>query len=135
MFFTSTGRLIVDYFLLVDYFISRLLVDYRLVDGSLNRQVYLTVGEKARRAVTCSVLSTGVDVVSELVLDGPVSDGQGGVTARRRRRGAQSHPRRRLLQHRHVARAARQLCHHTHTHTHLLNQRRGHKIVLGGGRL
>jgi len=35
MFFTSTSRLIVDYFLLVDYFISRLLVDYRLVDGSL----------------------------------------------------------------------------------------------------
>ena len=35
MFFTSTGRLIVDYFLLVHYFISRLLVDYRLVDGSL----------------------------------------------------------------------------------------------------
>jgi len=35
MFLTSTSRLIVDYFLLVDYFISRLLVDYRLVDGSL----------------------------------------------------------------------------------------------------
>ena len=36
MIFTSTGRLIIDYFLLVDYFISRLLVDYRLVDGSLS---------------------------------------------------------------------------------------------------
>ena len=36
MLFTSTSRLIVDYFLLVDYFISRLLVDYRLVDGSLS---------------------------------------------------------------------------------------------------
>ena len=35
MFFSSPSRLIVDYFLLVDYFISRLLVDYRLVDGSL----------------------------------------------------------------------------------------------------
>ena len=38
MIFTSTSRLIVDYFLLVDYFISRLLVVYRLVDGSLTNK-------------------------------------------------------------------------------------------------
>jgi len=44
MFFTSTGRLIVDYFLLVDYFISPLLVDYRLVDGSLNTKTFLHEG-------------------------------------------------------------------------------------------
>jgi len=35
-FFTSTIRLIIDYFKLVDYFIGRLLVDYQLVDGSLS---------------------------------------------------------------------------------------------------
>ena len=34
-FFTPNSRLVFDYFLLIDYFTNRLLVDYRLVDGSL----------------------------------------------------------------------------------------------------
>jgi len=35
-FLTANSRLTVDYFLLVHYFSSRLLVDCRLVDGSLS---------------------------------------------------------------------------------------------------
>ena len=53
MFFTSTGRLIVDYFLLVDYFISRLLiVDYRLVDGA----ALLASGYRYCSDLLCSML-------------------------------------------------------------------------------
>jgi len=55
----------VDYFLLVDYFISRLLVDYRLVDGSLTGSTDRRVGSGQPRTARTE---DNVAHVEELVL-------------------------------------------------------------------
>jgi len=62
---TSTSPLIVNYFLLVNYFISRLLVDYRLVDGSLTGSTDRRVGSGRPRTARTE---DNVAHVEELVL-------------------------------------------------------------------
>jgi len=65
------SRLIVDYFLLVDYFISRLLVDYRLVDSSLRLNNCVRYMPSCRHTVAANAMysASHVDKATTVFLD------------------------------------------------------------------